>query len=73
LLPFISVSFVFLSPNNLKNKLYETIILYIVLYGCETWSLTQREHRMRVLKNRMLRIISGSKREGSSKKLEKTA
>jgi hypothetical protein len=36
----------------------------IVLYGCETWSLTLREeHRLRVFENRVLRRIVGSKRE----------
>jgi hypothetical protein len=41
-----------------------TIILPIVLYGCETWSLTLREeHRLRVIENRVLRRIFGPKRE----------
>jgi hypothetical protein len=41
-----------------------TIILPVVLYGCETWSLTLREeHRLRVLENRVLRRIFGSKRD----------
>jgi hypothetical protein len=40
------------------------IILPVVMYGCETWSLTLREdHRMRVFENRMLRKIFGSKRD----------
>ena len=30
-------------PKNLKNKIYTTIILPVVSYGCETWSLTLRE------------------------------
>jgi hypothetical protein len=35
----------------------------VVLYGCETWSLTLREeHRLRVFENRVLRRISGTKR-----------
>jgi hypothetical protein len=35
----------------------------VVLYGCETWSLTVREeHRLRVFKNRVLRRIFGPKR-----------
>jgi hypothetical protein len=35
--------------------IYKTIILSVVLYGCETWSLTLREeHRLRVLENRVL-------------------
>jgi len=41
-----------------------TIILAVVLYGCETWSLTLREeHRLRVFKNRVLRRIFGPKRD----------
>jgi hypothetical protein len=44
-------------------KIYRTIILPVVLYGCETWSLTLREeHMMRVFKNRVLRRIFGPKR-----------
>jgi hypothetical protein len=49
---------------NLKVKIYKTIILLVVLYGCETWSLTMREeHRLRVFENRMLRRIFGHKRD----------
>ena len=45
-----------LLPNNLKIKIYKTIILLVVLYDCETWSLTIREEcRIRVFKNRILR------------------
>jgi hypothetical protein len=41
-----------------------TIILPVVLYGCETWSLILREeHRLRVLANRVLRKIFGTKRD----------
>jgi hypothetical protein len=37
----------------------------VVLYGCETWSLTVREkHKLRVFKNRVLRRIFGLKRDG---------
>ena len=32
-----------LLSKNLKIKIYKTIILLVVLYGCETWSLTLRE------------------------------
>jgi hypothetical protein len=47
-----------------KIKIYRTIILPVVLYGCETWSLTLREERrLRVFKNRMLRRIFESKRD----------
>jgi hypothetical protein len=46
-----------------KMRIYKTIILPVVLYGCETWSLTLREeHRLRVFENRVLRRISGPKR-----------
>jgi hypothetical protein len=44
--------------------MYRTIILLVVLYGCETWSLTLREeHRLRVFENRVLRRIFGPKRD----------
>jgi hypothetical protein len=50
--------------SNLKFKIYRTIILPVVLYGCETWSLTLREEcRVRVLENRVLRRIFGPKRD----------
>jgi hypothetical protein len=53
-----------LISKNLKIKIYRTVILPIVLYGCETWSLTLRkEHRLRVFENRVLRRIFGPKRE----------
>jgi hypothetical protein len=47
-----------------KIKIYKTIILPVVLYGCETWSLTLREkHRLRVFENRVLRRIFRPKRD----------
>jgi len=47
-----------------KIKIYRNIILPFVLNGCETWSLTLREERrLRVLENRVLRRIFGSKRD----------
>jgi hypothetical protein len=50
--------------KSLQIKLYSTIILPVVLYGCETWSLTLREeHRLRVSENRVLWGICGPKRE----------
>jgi hypothetical protein len=51
--------------KNLKKiRIYKTIILHVVLYGCETWSLTLREeHRLRVFENRVLRRILGLKRD----------
>jgi hypothetical protein len=54
---------IFLSKN-LKIRIYKMIILPVVLYGCETWSLTLREeHRLRVFENRVLRRIYGPKRD----------
>jgi len=51
--------------ENFKIKIYRTIILPVVLYGCETWSLTVREEcRLRVFDNRVLRRIFGPKRDG---------
>jgi hypothetical protein len=53
-----------LISKNLKIKIYRTVILPVVLYGCETWSLTLREeYTLRVFKNRMLRRIFGPKRD----------
>jgi hypothetical protein len=50
-----------LLSKNIKIRIYRTIILPVVLYGCETWSLTLREeHRMRVFENRVLRRIFDS-------------
>ena len=49
----------------MKIKIYRTIILPVVLYGCETWSLTLREeYRLRVFENSVLRRIFGPKRDG---------
>jgi hypothetical protein len=65
---FLPVSY----QKKLKIKIYETVILPLVLYGCETWSLTLvEEHRLRVFENRVLRRIFGPKREedGSWRKL----
>ena len=45
-------------------KIYRTIILPVVLYGCETWLLTLREERrLRVFENRVLRRVFGPKRD----------
>jgi hypothetical protein len=57
-----------LSPHllsrNVNVKIYKTTILPVVLYGCETWSLTLiEEHRLRVFENRVLRGIYGPKRD----------
>jgi hypothetical protein len=44
--------------RHVKIKIYKTIILPVVLYGCETWSFTLREeHRLKVFQNRVLRRI----------------
>jgi len=53
-----------LLSKNLKIKIYRTIILLVVLNGCETWSLTLREERrLKVSENRVLRRISGPRRD----------
>jgi hypothetical protein len=57
------------SLKTLRIK-YTKLILFVVLYGYETWSLTLREeHRLKVFENRVLRRIFG----GSVRRLEKTA
>ena len=49
---------------NIKIKIYRTISLPVVLYGCETWSLTLREEcRLRVIENRVLQKVFGPKRD----------
>ena len=49
----------------IKVKIYRTIILPVVLYGCETWSLTLREERNpRVFEDMVLRILFGPRRDG---------
>jgi hypothetical protein len=51
-----------LLSGKVKVKMYKAIILPVVLYGCETWSLTLREeHRLKVFENRVLRRIFGPK------------
>ena len=52
-----------LLSTNVKIKVYKTIILPVVSYGCKTWSLTFREvRRLRVFENRVLKRIFGPKR-----------
>jgi len=52
-----------LLSKNLKINIYRTIILPVVFYGCEIWSLTLREERkLRVFENRVLRKIFGPRR-----------
>ena len=54
-----------LVSKNLKLKIYRNIIMPVVLYGCETWSLTlKEERRLRVFENRVLRRAFGPKRDG---------
>jgi hypothetical protein len=49
--------------KNLKIKIYKTIILSVVLYGCETWSLIlKEERRLRVSENRVFRRMFERKR-----------
>ncbi|KAJ4429592.1 hypothetical protein ANN_21777 [Periplaneta americana] len=65
-----------LLSKNLKVRIYKTVILPVLLYGCETWTLTLRkEHRLRVFENKVLRKISGAKRDevtGEWRKLHNT-
>jgi len=50
--------------KNTQIEIHRTVILPIVLYGCETWSLTLREeHRLRELENWVLKRIFGSQRD----------
>ena len=67
LLPFSLLS------KTIKIKIYRTIILPVILYGCETWSFTLREERrLRVFENRVLRMIFGPEREEEIAEVEKT-
>jgi hypothetical protein len=53
-----------LLSKNLKIKIYRTVILPVVFYGFEAWSLTLREERrLRVFENRVLRRVFGPKRD----------
>jgi hypothetical protein len=57
-----------------KVRINKTIILPVVPYGCETWSLTVREeHKLRVFENRVLRRIFGLKEGLSDGRVEKAA
>ncbi|KAJ4433974.1 hypothetical protein ANN_16293 [Periplaneta americana] len=56
-----------LLSKNLKVRIHKTVILPVLLYGCETWTLTLREeHRLRVFENTVLRKIFGAKRDEST-------
>ncbi|KAJ4438525.1 hypothetical protein ANN_14470 [Periplaneta americana] len=65
-----------LLSKNLKVRIYKTVILPVVTYGCETWTLTLREeHRLRVFESKVLRKIFGAKRDevtGEWRKLHNT-
>jgi hypothetical protein len=53
-----------LLSKNIKIQIYRTVSLVVVLYGCESWSLTLREERrLRVFENRVLKRIYGPKRD----------
>jgi len=53
-----------LLSKNLKIKIYRTVILPVVLHGCETWLLTLREERtLRMFEKRVLRKIFGPRRD----------
>jgi hypothetical protein len=53
-----------LLSKNINIKINRTVILPVILYGCDTWSLTLREeHRLRVFKNRLLWKIYGPKKD----------
>jgi hypothetical protein len=53
-----------LLSKNIKIKIYKTILFPVILYGCETWSLTVREaYRLRKFENRLLRRLLGLKRD----------
>jgi len=56
--------YIYSDSKNLKIKIYRTIILPVVLYGCETWSLTLREERtLMVFENMVLRRIFRPRRD----------
>ena len=55
-----------LLSKNVNIQIYRTIILAVVLHGCETWSFTLREERrLRVFENRALRRIFGLEGRGN--------
>jgi hypothetical protein len=58
--------------RNIKFKIHKTIILPLVLYGCENWSIKLRkeEHRLRVFDNRVLRRIFGPKRDEVNRRMQ---
>jgi len=61
-----------LLTNNIKIKIYKIIILTLVLYGCETWSLKLRlECRLRVFEKRVVRKIFGSNKDDVTREWRK--
>jgi len=63
-----------LLSKNLKIKIYRTIILPVVLYGCETWSFILREERkLRLFENMVLRGIFGPRRDEVTGGMEEIA
>jgi hypothetical protein len=62
-------------PQRQSIRIYKIIILAVVLYGRETWSLTlSEEHRLRVFEDRVLRRMFGPKRDGRGDgRMEKTS
>ena len=62
----------YMLSKNIRIEIYRPVILPVVLYGCETWSLTLREeHRLRVFENRVLSRIFGPKRDKEAGKWRK--
>ncbi|PSN39682.1 hypothetical protein C0J52_14416 [Blattella germanica] len=65
-----------LFSKNIKLKIYKTVILPVILYGCETWTLTLRdEKRLRVFENKVLRKMYGPERDeatGEWRRLQNT-
>jgi len=62
-----------LLSKNMKIRIYGTIILPVVLYGCETWSLTLRkECRLKVFGNRVLKRMFGPERDEVTGEWRKT-
>jgi hypothetical protein len=54
--------YIYMLSKNLKFRICKTIVLRIVPYGCEIWSLVLREaHKLRMFENRVLRRILGWK------------
>jgi hypothetical protein len=54
----------YLMCKNVKIKTFKTIVLHVVLYGCETWSpILRKEYGLRVFENRVLRRIFGPKKD----------